>query len=68
MKRYVVELCDGCWLAPWTGDPGRTLVVESAKQFNDMGVAFAALQKVKKKNPHRDFSDAKIVEIQIKND
>lgn len=22
-----------CWIAPWEGDPGRTLVRDSAKEF-----------------------------------
>ena len=30
---YIVELEPGCWLAPWKGDPGRTLVIHSAKVF-----------------------------------
>ena len=66
MKRYIIELCTGCWLAPGAGDPARTLVIVHAKQFSKEKSAIYALEKAKKKNPHRDFSDAKIVEIQIK--
>ena len=31
--RWVVELQPGCWLAPWDGDPGRTLVLGTACTF-----------------------------------
>lgn len=41
--RWVVELCPGCWLAPWSGDPGRTLVVENAKQYKSERGAKIAL-------------------------
>lgn len=41
--RWVVELCPGCWLAPWSGDPGRTLVVEEAKQYKSERGAKIAL-------------------------
>ena len=63
MNRYIVELHYGCWLAPWNGDPGRTLVICHAQQFCCEMSASKALQKAKKQNPHRDFSDAKVIEI-----
>ena len=61
---YVVELQEGCWLAPWNGDPGRTLVLESAKKFNFILEAEKALEKAKKNNPFRSFTNARIVSLQ----
>lgn len=32
---YILKLKESeCWIAPWTGDPGRTLIRESAKLFD----------------------------------
>jgi hypothetical protein len=30
---WVVQLYDGVWIAPWSGDPGRTTKKENAKRF-----------------------------------
>jgi len=30
---YIIELEKGIWLAPWEGDPGRTLKKENARRF-----------------------------------
>ena len=40
---WVVELEAGVWLAPWPGDPGRTLVAGSAKRFPTPTAAYRAL-------------------------
>ena len=63
--RYIVELYHGCWLAPWSGDPGRTLVIGHAQQFCCEKSASKALQKAKKRNMHRDLSDARVVLLSI---
>ncbi len=34
MNSYVAELEPGVWIAPWSGDPGRTLLKTNAKVFN----------------------------------
>lgn len=59
----IVELEEGCWLAPWRGDPGRTLVRESAKRFKSARAARAALAR------HRAFgfvipAAARVVEVE----
>ncbi len=42
---YIVELQPGCWLAPWSGDPGRTLVRASAKTFDSESAARRAIRR-----------------------
>jgi|GEM_PF-2079545 len=59
---WIVELYDGCWFAPWDGDPGRTLVRESAEQFKSKAAAKRALDSAKNAyGSFRDFSQAKII-------
>lgn len=65
MKRYIVgiEVVEGTvtqWLAPWDGDPGRTCIKRSAKQFNSLAAAKYALEHARK---YRDFENAVIQEI-----
>ena len=42
---YIVKLQDGVWLAPWKGDPGRTLKMASAKKFTSLASAHRAIAK-----------------------
>ena len=57
MIRYIVELEPGVWLAPWDGDPGRTLKRKNAQEFGKKG-AVVALDNARK---HRSFNNAKVV-------
>ena len=54
-KRYIVQLGFELWLAPWHGDPGRTLFVENAKRFTSRRQAEKALEDARK---YRPFPDA----------
>ena len=54
---YVVEIQPGCWLAPWTGDPGRTEVLSSAKQYETGRAALRALTAARK---YRAMPTAKV--------
>ena len=54
---YIVELEAGVWLAPWRSDPGRTLVLNSAKLFHSVPAARRALTKAR---TYRPFPDAEI--------
>lgn len=56
--RYLVELEDGVWLAPWDGDPGRTLVKSSAQSFSDIVHALVALEDARQ---YREFVDARVI-------
>lgn len=61
MKRFIVEIETGVWLAPWEGDPGRTLVRSSAKRFVTRQSARRALANACMYHP---FKAAKIEEIE----
>lgn len=60
---YVVELEPDVFIAPWHGDPGRTLVLNSAKVFGYPGYARAALRAARKYG--YAFADAKVVPVEI---
>ncbi len=47
----VVELEPGVWIAPWKGDPGRTLVVTSAKVYGSQATADRALKAARQFRP-----------------
>ena len=55
---YIVELHEGCWLAPWTGDPGRTLVLKTAKLYLTKRGAKIALGLARR---FRKFSYARVM-------
>jgi len=57
---YIVELQKGCWLADWSGDPGRTHVKESARRYKTFSGATIALGMARR---YRDFKKAKITKI-----
>jgi hypothetical protein len=54
---YIVKLEKGVWLAPWDGDPGRTLKKENAKEFKLKSDANHALIQARM---YRPFNDAEI--------
>lgn len=51
MKYFVVRLHQGCWLAPWAGDPGRTLVRDSARLYESQRSAGLALRRARQCRP-----------------
>lgn len=62
MEEYIVELYGGPqFLAPWSGDPGRTYVRKSAKRYKSGFAAACALNYAKRNYPQRDFSKARVV-------
>ncbi len=61
---FVIKV-DNWWFASWEGDPGRTLVLNSAKIYESDIQAKRALKKAKKLYPNRDISKAEVVEIFI---
>lgn len=48
---YIVELEPGVWLAPWAGDPGRTVVREKASVFASVTDANTALASARRYRP-----------------
>lgn len=59
-QRFIVELEPGVWLAGSIGDPGRTLVKESAKQYKTRRGAAIALGIARK---FRSFKNAVITTV-----
>lgn len=55
---WVVELEEECWIGPTDGDPGRTLVIENARQFETVDQAAEALMEARQ---YRPFVHAQIV-------
>ncbi len=56
-----VKLENGVWLTDGQGDPPRTLVEGSAKEFATMSEAIAALKEAREFRP---FKKAQIIEAQ----
>jgi len=50
-RRWVVELEHNCWMGPWPGDPGRTVVLEYARVFTSERQAKRALCHARKFSP-----------------
>jgi len=57
---FVVELEPGVWVAPWSGDPGRTLVIANAQQFDRQADAEAALEAAREFRPFVDGFACKV--------
>lgn len=53
----IVNLEHGVWIAPWTGDPGRTLVRSNAQRFTTEAEANTALADARQ---YREFKHAKV--------
>lgn len=50
---YVIKIQNGCWVASWDGDPGRTLKFEYAKVFKNYYEANKTKRKLINENKHR---------------
>jgi len=57
---WVVQLESGCWLAPWSGDPGRTCDIKNAQRFDTKVLAEEALIQARM---YREFSEAFVDEV-----
>jgi len=57
---YIVELEEGCWIAPWGGDPGRTGKQENAQIFSGRASAQKLLDNAQR---YRPFENARIVPV-----
>lgn len=62
---FIVKLDHGVYIAPWSGDPGRTLVVDNAKVFTTQTKAALALSAARR---YRPFPSAEILEIKTNPD
>lgn len=59
-NKYTVELESGVWLAPWAGDPGRTLLKDNADIFLNKKLAEQALKRARKLTCRNGFPNAAI--------
>ncbi len=48
---WIIELEEGVWIAPWDGDPGRTLVQNNAQRFPSERGARQALRYARQYRP-----------------
>ncbi len=55
--KWIIQLEPGVWLAPWDGDPGRTLCRENADCFTSRVFAGIALVCARE---YRPFTAAKV--------
>ena len=62
---YIVEIEEGVWLAPWEGDPGRTLDKENAKTFTSRFKANKALGKAREFEFRGSYPDAKLTTVYV---
>jgi hypothetical protein len=60
--KYIVELEEGVWIAPWTGDPGRTRVKENARVYSRWQDAKAGLTWAEKSRP---FPNAVLHQVKL---
>ena len=64
---YAIEITSGSepmWVAPWEGDPPRTLKIENAKTFKFEKLALNHIEKIKSTHPLRNV-DYKVVKVSI---
>jgi len=59
--KYIVELEKNVYLAPWEGEPGRTLIRKNAKVFHSENTASKAILDALN---FRSFEDPKVIEIE----
>ncbi len=55
-EKYILNIGKGVWIADWEGDPPRTLVRESAKQFSSREKAKKHIEVVKQTHPFRKLN------------
>jgi hypothetical protein len=57
MVMFVLKFSNqDCWIAPWEGDPGRTLVRDNAKEFKTEEQAKKMANKIIKENSFRKLT------------
>lgn len=61
---YIVKLWDKCWIAPWSGDPGRTVVEENAKRYESEKSAIGAARQVLRYKKSRAYMKPTVIKIE----
>ena len=62
-KPWIAELSQGCWLAPWEGDPGRTVVKDNAQRYATEGAAKVALTRARKRYRFRSIKGRAVLAL-----
>lgn len=57
---YIIKLSEKVWIAPWIGDPGRTLLRQSAELFSTKKLDKQKLDNLKQKFPYINFESSTI--------
>jgi hypothetical protein len=52
----ILNMSSPCWLAPWEGDPGRTLVLNNASVYKSHIEAEEAIVRARASHPFREHS------------
>ena len=63
MSEYIVEIEPKVYLAPWAGDPGRTLSKPNARRFKTVRSATFGLYEARR---YGDFPKAVILEVEAR--
>lgn len=61
--RYIVGIYGATqFLATWSGDPGRTCVMNNARRYKSKHAAKCAISWIKRQFPNRDYGEIKIIQ------
>ena len=60
---YIIEFEEGVYYAGWDGDPGRTLKLGNAMIFETKRLAEKILKRELENNAHRNYRNAKVIEV-----
>lgn len=61
IEKYICKLETGVFIATWSGNPGRTLVLENAKRFNFKSTAWRAIERAQRIRP---FKNANVLVVE----
>lgn len=60
---FIIKIWTNCWISDWSGDPGRTGVEKSAKQYKTrLGAEMAAKYYTMKYKKYRPYMEPEIYE------
>lgn len=57
---YIVQLENKVWIAPWNGDPGRTVMKKNAEIFSSKKKAISALKDARIFRPFKKGEAVKV--------
>lgn len=63
MASYAIKLHEGCWVADWDGDPGRTLKIHNARIFDSKEEAEKELERIRNEYSQYGWEDAELIPV-----